>query len=160
VPPRGASPWTEREASAAAPDPADVHSRARLRHVPHESKHAGCVSIMALSRTHCTPCMRLRTGRNLLSNFSHGSLTDALHPMHATADRKKFAVEFLESEGHAAEESLAPVLEIKIAHFCGETIDEIQQLLRDLGEFLTVEAVDQKGDLSSALWPHPESPSP
>ena len=90
----------------------------------------------------------------------HGSLTDALHPMHATADRKKFAVEFLESEGHAAEESLAPVLEIKIAHFCGETIDEIQQLLRDLGEFLTVEAVDQKGDLSSALWPHPESPSP
>ena len=71
--------------------------------------------------------------------------------MHATADRKKFAVEFLESEGHAAEESLAPVLEIKIAHFCGETIDEIQQLLCDLGEFLTVEAVDQKGDFARCL---------
>ena len=77
--------------------------------------------------------------------------------------RKKIAVEFLESEGHAAEEPVPqpppePVLEIKIAHFCGETIDEIQQLLCDLGEFLTVEAVDQKGDfarcLSAAIQSH------
>jgi hypothetical protein len=83
----------------------------------------------------------------------------------ARANRKKIAVEFLESDVQAAHDrgSLAsdepvvssppipppppdvPVLELKVAHFCGETIDEIQQLLCDLGEFLTVEAVDQKG---------------
>ena len=80
------------------------------------------------------------------------------------SNRKKIAVEFFESDMQAAHDrgSFAsddpfvapppipppppePVLELKVAHFCGETIDEIQQLLCDLGEFLTVEAVDQKG---------------
>jgi hypothetical protein len=117
-------------------------ARAHLRHV---------VSTRAAREQ--TLGARIRTyGRHL-----------TLHPMHVAASRKKIAVEFLESEGHAAEEPVPqappePVLEIKIAHFCGETIDEIQQLLCDLGEFLTVEAVDQKGDfarcLSAAIQSH------
>lgn len=72
------------------------------------------------------------------------------------SNRKKIAVEFLEGDVQAASDEPVvapppippppePVLELKVAHFCGETIDEIQQLLCDLGEFLTVEAVDQKG---------------
>ena len=73
------------------------------------------------------------------------------------SNRKKIAVEFLESDVQAASDEPVvspppipppppePVLELKVAHFCGETIEEIQQLLCDLGAFLTVEAVDQKG---------------